>query len=163
MLLRWDIEHPGQVKLMPAPIPTWDGVEYHDSAALPTFRTGDGVGPSFSLTPSVVSNPTKVLATEHRVTAVNVNSVIYSASAKMLTVSGTAPVGTTEISVFEGSPTGGVCSGPFLGKAAVNSNGTWVYKSKLATEPLEICGRNALGSDDSLRVNAKVGPSINRE
>ncbi len=163
MLLRWDIEHPGQVKLMPAPIPTWDGVEYHDSAALPTFRTGDGVGPSFSLTPSVVANPTKVLATERRVTAVNVNSVIYSASANMLTVSGTAPVGTTEISVFEGSPTRGVCSGPFLGKAAVNSDGTWVYKSKLATEPLEVCGRNALGSDDSLRVNAKVGPSITRE
>jgi FtsP/CotA-like multicopper oxidase with cupredoxin domain len=46
MLLRWDIEHPGQVKLMPTPLPTWDGVEYVDSAALPTFRTGDGIGPS---------------------------------------------------------------------------------------------------------------------
>jgi FtsP/CotA-like multicopper oxidase with cupredoxin domain len=44
MLLRWDIEHPGQTQLMPAPIPTWDGVQYTDSAALPTFRTGDGVG-----------------------------------------------------------------------------------------------------------------------
>ena len=42
MLLRWDIEHPGQVKLMPAPLPTWDGVEFVDSVALPTFRTGDG-------------------------------------------------------------------------------------------------------------------------
>jgi hypothetical protein len=40
MLLRWDVEFPGQIKLMPAPIPTWDGVEYVDSAALPTFRTG---------------------------------------------------------------------------------------------------------------------------
>jgi hypothetical protein len=46
MLLRWDIEHPGQVQLMPSPLPTWDGVEYVDSAALPTFRTGDGVGPT---------------------------------------------------------------------------------------------------------------------
>ena len=45
MLLRWDIEHPGQVQLMPTPMPTWDGVEYVDSAALPTFRTGDGIGP----------------------------------------------------------------------------------------------------------------------
>jgi FtsP/CotA-like multicopper oxidase with cupredoxin domain len=44
MLLRWDIEHPGQVQLMPAPIPTWDGVEFVDSAALPTFRSGDGLG-----------------------------------------------------------------------------------------------------------------------
>lgn len=38
MLLRWDIERPGQVQLMPAPIPSWDGVQYVDSAALPTFR-----------------------------------------------------------------------------------------------------------------------------
>jgi FtsP/CotA-like multicopper oxidase with cupredoxin domain len=44
MLLRWDLEHPGQVLLMPAPLPTWDGVEYVDSAALPTFRSGDGAG-----------------------------------------------------------------------------------------------------------------------
>jgi FtsP/CotA-like multicopper oxidase with cupredoxin domain len=44
MLLRWDIEHPGQVKLMPTPIPTWDGVSYVDSVALPTFRDGDGIG-----------------------------------------------------------------------------------------------------------------------
>jgi FtsP/CotA-like multicopper oxidase with cupredoxin domain len=43
MLLRWDLEKPGQVKLMPAPIPSWDGVEYVDSAALPTFRTGNGI------------------------------------------------------------------------------------------------------------------------
>ena len=46
MLLRWDLEHPGQVQLMPAPLPTWDGVHFVDSAALPTFRTGDGVGPT---------------------------------------------------------------------------------------------------------------------
>ena len=44
MLLRWDIEHPGQVKLMPTPIPSWDGVSYVDSVALPTFRSGDAVG-----------------------------------------------------------------------------------------------------------------------
>jgi FtsP/CotA-like multicopper oxidase with cupredoxin domain len=44
MLLRWDAEHPGQFQLMPTPLPTWDGVEYVDSAALPTFRSGDGAG-----------------------------------------------------------------------------------------------------------------------
>jgi len=47
MLMRFDVEHPGQILLMPAPIPSWDGVEYVDSAALPTFRTGDGIGPTF--------------------------------------------------------------------------------------------------------------------
>ncbi len=45
MLLRWDVERPGQFSLLPAPIPAWDGVELVDSVALPTFRTGDGTGP----------------------------------------------------------------------------------------------------------------------
>ena len=45
MLQRFDVEHPGQILLMPAPLPTWDGVEFVDSAALPRFRTGDGFGP----------------------------------------------------------------------------------------------------------------------
>jgi FtsP/CotA-like multicopper oxidase with cupredoxin domain len=40
MLLRWDIEHPGQFQLMPTPLPGWDGVTYVASVALPTFRTG---------------------------------------------------------------------------------------------------------------------------
>lgn len=44
MLLRWDIENPGQTLLMPAPIPSWDGVSYVDTVALPTFREGDGTG-----------------------------------------------------------------------------------------------------------------------
>ncbi|WP_460126501.1 multicopper oxidase domain-containing protein [Pseudomonas sp. S2_C03] len=45
MLLRWDIEKPGQFQLMPTPLPSWDGVRYVNSAALPTFRNGDGFGP----------------------------------------------------------------------------------------------------------------------
>ena len=40
MLTRWDSEYPGQVKLLPTPIPSWDGVEFVDSVALPTFRSG---------------------------------------------------------------------------------------------------------------------------
>nr|WP_305955758.1 MULTISPECIES: Ig-like domain-containing protein [unclassified Pseudomonas] len=44
LLLRWDIEHPGQFQLMPTPLPGWDGVTYVNSAALPTFRNGDGNG-----------------------------------------------------------------------------------------------------------------------
>ncbi|MCX6107887.1 MAG: multicopper oxidase domain-containing protein [Proteobacteria bacterium] len=41
MLVRWDIERPGQTLLMPSPIPTWDGVRYVDSVAESSFRTGD--------------------------------------------------------------------------------------------------------------------------
>jgi len=48
MLLRWDIERPGQFAIMPTPMPTWDGVGYVDTVALPTARTGDGIGPSWS-------------------------------------------------------------------------------------------------------------------
>jgi len=40
MLLRWDIEYPGQFQVMPTPLPTWDGVEYAPSVGIPTFRTG---------------------------------------------------------------------------------------------------------------------------
>jgi hypothetical protein len=46
MLLRWDIEHPGQFQVMPTPLPTWDGVEYANSTGLATFRTGAGLGPT---------------------------------------------------------------------------------------------------------------------
>ncbi|KQV10023.1 copper oxidase [Pseudomonas sp. Root329] len=51
MLLRWDIEKPGQFQLMPTPLPSWDGVRYVNSAALPTFRTGDGYGPQVVVKP----------------------------------------------------------------------------------------------------------------
>jgi len=54
MLLRWDIEKPGQFKLMPTPLPTWEGVEYVDSAALPTFRSGEGYGLAKAATAPVV-------------------------------------------------------------------------------------------------------------
>ncbi|KAA0994712.1 copper oxidase [Pseudomonas sp. ANT_J12] len=49
MLLRWDIEKPGQFQLMPTPLPSWDGVRYVNSAALPTFRNGDGFGPQVAV------------------------------------------------------------------------------------------------------------------
>lgn len=44
MLLRWDIENPGNTVNMPTPMPSWDGVGYVPSFALPTARTGDGTG-----------------------------------------------------------------------------------------------------------------------
>ena len=44
MLLRWDIENPGQFLVLPTPLPSWDGVSYVETYALPTFRTGDEGG-----------------------------------------------------------------------------------------------------------------------
>lgn len=40
MLIRWDVERPGQTVLMPAPVPTWDGVGFVTSVAESKFRTG---------------------------------------------------------------------------------------------------------------------------
>ena len=56
MLLRWDVENPGQVRVMPTPMPTWDGVGYVSSTALPTARRGDDeipvlMPPTVSLSP----------------------------------------------------------------------------------------------------------------
>jgi len=44
MLLRWDVENPGQFLVLPTPMPSWDGVGYVETYALPTFRTGSGSG-----------------------------------------------------------------------------------------------------------------------
>ena len=41
MLLRWDLEHPGQTLAMPTPMPDWNGVQYEPSIYLPTAKTGD--------------------------------------------------------------------------------------------------------------------------
>ncbi len=41
MLLRWDIQNPGQTLAIPTPMADWDGVEYDPSITLPTDKTGD--------------------------------------------------------------------------------------------------------------------------
>ncbi|ESS71399.1 bilirubin oxidase [Methyloglobulus morosus KoM1] len=41
MLLRWDIQHPGETIAVPTPMPEWDGVTYDVSTTLPTYKIGD--------------------------------------------------------------------------------------------------------------------------
>jgi manganese oxidase len=41
MLLRWDIQRPGQTIAIPTPMPEWDGVKYDPSITLPTAKIGD--------------------------------------------------------------------------------------------------------------------------
>ena len=41
MLLRWDLEHPGQTTRFATPIPDWNGVTYIPSVSLPTVKSGD--------------------------------------------------------------------------------------------------------------------------
>jgi FtsP/CotA-like multicopper oxidase with cupredoxin domain len=47
MLLRWDSMN--GTTLADAPMPTWDGVFFEESFALPTADTGDGIGPEKDL------------------------------------------------------------------------------------------------------------------
>jgi len=129
MLLRWDIEHPGQIQLMPAPIPTWDGVEYVDSHALPTFRDGDGFGPSFD--PGEGEGPL----------------VIDRAEAKNngeLRVEGTAPE-STSVTVHSGNSSGGSCTGSVLGTAEVD--GVYFrFREDVSPTPSMVCVQGTSGN-----------------
>jgi hypothetical protein len=46
MLLRWDSQKAGQLTTIATPIPAWDGCTFLSSSALPSARTGDGIGPN---------------------------------------------------------------------------------------------------------------------
>jgi len=153
MLLRWDIEQPGQVKLMPSPIPTWDGVDYVDSAALPTFRTGDGVGPD--VTPGTLGGiAAPIGSTAIAVDAVNVNSATFDAATRTLQLKGTAPAGLRSLSVYTGAPTGGQCPGLPLGTTSVGINGNWIFQisGMFGAVPQTVCVNSLAGGDDSLNV-----------
>ena len=129
MLLRWDLEHPGQIKLMPAPIPTWDGVEYVDSAALPTFRTGDGTGPTFQVAAArlTITKATGDLALKE----VKVEGTVSSAAS---------------VSVYKGTPSGGNCPGAFIGTATADVNGNWaLVKKPVDPMPANFCIRSSIG------------------
>ena len=41
MLLRYDVDSPGQTVMIPSPIAEWDGVSYEESFALASYKTGD--------------------------------------------------------------------------------------------------------------------------
>ncbi len=41
MLLRWDVQNPGQLVAMPTPLPEWEGVFYEPSFTLATYQVGD--------------------------------------------------------------------------------------------------------------------------
>ncbi|HAR30085.1 MAG TPA: copper oxidase, partial [Gammaproteobacteria bacterium] len=40
MLLRWDVENPGQTVRIPSPFPDWEGVRYIESGTIPSAETG---------------------------------------------------------------------------------------------------------------------------
>jgi FtsP/CotA-like multicopper oxidase with cupredoxin domain len=66
MLMRWDLEKPGQVSVLPTPIPSWDGCEYVDTVALPTARQSSGAAPNpmgLQIDPGVAGGSNEIRAT----------------------------------------------------------------------------------------------------
>ncbi|MFP3940027.1 MAG: multicopper oxidase domain-containing protein [Thermoanaerobaculia bacterium] len=127
MLLRWDIEHPGQLKLMPAPIPTWDGVEYVDSHALPTFRDGEGTGPTG----------------EEGGDFLTITKAEGKPSKGELRVEGTSSTASS-VTIYEGDSdsSGGACPGATIGSAAVDDE-EWEFRDKnLSSVPSMVCVRS---------------------
>ncbi len=111
MLLRWDIERPGQLALLPAPVPSWDGVQYVASVGLPTFRSGDGFGPGGD---GGGNPPGEVLS---------VTSAQYSPT-RGWRLQGTS-TGATVANLTVRGRVGSNLSGALIGSAAVRADGTW--------------------------------------
>jgi len=133
MLLRWDAEHPGQLLPLPTPIPTWDGVEYVDSAALPTYHTGDGFGPSGGITPPPPP-PNEVLT---------VVSAKYSAS-QGWRIQGTS---TATVGLRVLAHNGSTLAGTTIGSASIAADGTWLIRVALSSSvPPDATNRISLES-----------------
>ena len=113
MLLRWDIEKPGQLSLLPAPIPSWEGVFTVPSTALPLARVGDGTGSTDPM--RNVESPSS------RAGRLGVTQAAYSAQ-RGWTIRGTLSGTTGEVHVR--AYLGGLGEGPAIGSARV-VNGSW--------------------------------------
>jgi hypothetical protein len=162
MLLRWDIEHPGQTKLMPAPIPTWDGVEYVDTAALPTFRTGDGFGPGEGIGGSGFTvfggggdslEPTAdggggVGGGD---ASVAITVAQYRAGDDEFRVEGTIS-GATWVTLHDGGMAGGRCKGNVIATTDVG-RGTFLWRAEdLVPVPTRVCVTTSAGSVNATQV-----------
>jgi manganese oxidase len=164
MLLRWDIEFPGQTKLMPAPIPTWDGVEYVDSAALPTFRSGDGFGPqegiggsnlvSFGGGNGLDETASPDGGTLDPSATVAITEAVYREADGELRVEGTLSEGATWVAIYDGSAKGGKCRGTALATTDVG-RGTFLWRTeRLAAIPSSVCVATSSGAVSAVRVLA---------
>jgi FtsP/CotA-like multicopper oxidase with cupredoxin domain len=114
MLLRWDLEHPGQLEFMPTPIPTWDGVGYVPSVALPTARRIGGDDPP--------PPPGEVLS---------VTEALYSPT-RGWRISGRL-TGSTQAAPRVRARVGSTLSGAVIGVATVAADGSWVIRVSSTT------------------------------
>jgi len=120
MLLRWDIEHPGQFTFLPTPIPTWDGVQLVNTAALPTARTGDGHGP-FEGLPGGGGGGGGTVGEQLTTTTVQFSPT------RGWRIAGTS-TGATVASVRVRARVGTSLAGAIIGSAALKTDGTWLIR-----------------------------------
>jgi hypothetical protein len=146
MLLRWDIERPGQFALLPAPVPGWDGVQYVDSVGLPTFRTGDGIGPSFDD------------GTVPQGEVLTVTSAQYS-PARGWRIQGTS-TGATVTNLRVRARLGATLAGTVIGSAAVRADGSWLVRVSPGPTPGAInqVSVESSGGDTVLAVPLQIVP-----
>ena len=119
MLLRWDIENPGQFTFLPTPIPTWDGVQLVNTVALPTARTGDGVGPSEGLPGGGGGGG----GTGEQLST----TLVQYSPTRGWRISGTS-TGATVANVRIRAQVGTSLAGTLIGSGALNSDGTWLIR-----------------------------------
>jgi len=153
MLLRWDIEHPGQIKLMPAPIPTWDGVEYVDSAALPTFRVGDGEGPEEGIGGGGFTDPFgggggKEGFDSSESASAKIIVARYRVGDDELLVQGNAGRATL-VTVHRDGATRGACSGEPIGKTDVDAGEFKFRAEDVRPVPSSVCVSTDGGAFDT--------------
>ncbi|MFZ5937473.1 copper oxidase [Pseudomonas putida] len=152
MLLRWDIEHPGQFQVMPTPLPGWDGVQYMASVGLPTFRTAssnNGENPA-NKPPVAVNDSAATKAGKPIVINVLAND--------------TDPEGNLPLTVKD-------LSQPDSGKGSVSTDGTTVTYTPPATvdtpftASFNYTARDAKGAESltPATVSVAVSPAVNAD
>ncbi|HLF95602.1 MAG TPA: multicopper oxidase domain-containing protein [Methylococcaceae bacterium] len=140
MLLRWDVQNPGQTINLPTPMPDWSGVVYEDTFTLPTFKTGDvKAAEDFEIPDSIVFSA--------RVT-----------QGGMFRVEGTVNPfqgnkGATMVSLFNGLTNEGICDGVPLGQVKIKqgkgNQGTFEFhiaEKKLLWTPETVCAALSVGN-----------------
>ncbi|VVP15048.1 Ig-like domain-containing protein [Pseudomonas fluorescens] len=144
MLLRWDIEHPGQFQLMPTPLPGWDGVTYVASAALPTFRSGDNDEDHESENQKPVANPDSAISNNGTPVTINVLA------------NDTDPDGNLPLKVVD-------LNQPDSGKGMVSTDGVRVIYTPPATIPAPFTATftyNASDAKDAVSEPATVSVAV---
>lgn len=129
MLLRWDLEKPGQVALMPAPVPTWDGCTCVPSFSLPLARIGDGFGPNGQNGPGGNNHGQ---GNNNNTAGLTMTHAQYSATQGWRLRGRLAnATGTEHISAYVGPTT----NGPLVGTVSVEANGQWLIRVSAGPNP----------------------------